>query len=470
MQVPFIIAILVTIGWLAITRRVSLLTMAVATVLIGYVFGHAFWHVDFGPLPLTLDRLMVGLIVAVGAFLYWNAELKWPRLTLTDWALAGTLVWLTLSAAFSNIGSGADLPTSPLFRLLFSFWVPALLYIAVRCSRATTQSTTTLLAALTVLGCYLAVTACAESAGQWWAVFPRYLADPELGTHYGRARGPALNSVSLGIYLSIACWATWLLRSRVSRGWQITLMVGMAVMVFAVFLTYTRSAWLGLALSGMVMLIAQTPRNFRLSVALSSLVLGVIAVASSWTYVMNLQREDSGQVSHHSVRQRTAFAHVSWQMLKDEPLLGVGFGRFYDKKLPYLADRSQSFELESLRYLHHHNTFLSLLVETGIIGLACYLALLAGWIRAGWRMAFAAGSSLATRQMGQLLLATLAVYLPSAFFHDLSHIFQDQWLLFLIVGVCVTASERTATATRSMLTARTDSVGQSELHYIWGAT
>jgi O-antigen ligase len=148
----------------------------------------------------------------------------------------------------------------------------------------------------------------------------------------------------------------------------------------------------------------------------------------------------------------------------------VGFGRFYDKKLPYLADRSQSFELESLRYLHHHNTFLSLLVETGIIGLACYLALLAGWVRAGWRMAFAAGTSLATRQMGQLLLATLAVYLPSALFHDLSHIFQDQWLLFLVVGVCVTASEQTATATCSMLAARTDSVGQSECHYILGAT
>jgi hypothetical protein len=32
-----------------------------------------------------------------------------------------------------------------------------------------------------------------------------------------------------------------------------------------------------------------------------------------------------------------SFAYVSWQMFQDNPIVGVGFGRFYDKKLPYLS-------------------------------------------------------------------------------------------------------------------------------------
>ena len=67
-------------------------------------------------------------------------------------------------------------------------------------------------------------------------------------------------------------------------------------------------------------------------------------------------------------------------------MFGVGFGRFYDRKLPYLSDRSQDFELESLRNLHHHNTLLSLLTETGMVGLAAFLALLAAWARSAWSL------------------------------------------------------------------------------------
>ena len=74
-------------------------------------------------------------------------------------------------------------------------------------------------------------------------------------------------------------------------------------------------------------------------------------------------------------------------MFKDNPIFGVGFGRFFDRKLPYLSDRSQDFELESLRPLHHHNTLLSLLTETGMIGLAAFIALLVAWARMAWSLA-----------------------------------------------------------------------------------
>ncbi len=443
MHLLLILLLLALVVGLAVaTKRSSLLTVATGVVLVGYVFGHAFWKGHLGPVPVTVDRLLLGMVLLVGIVRYWKGEICWPRPALLDWALAALLVWLSLSAAIFNWGGDAKLPVSPMFRLLFSFWIPAFLYFAIRCSHLTERAVTALLTVLSLLGVYLALTACAEVTQQWWAVFPRYIADPELGTHFGRARGPALNSVSLGIYLSITLWSAWLLRPRLSRGWQLALLGGMALMVLALFFTYTRSVWLGLVLSGLVMLIAQTPAKFRWPVAAGAFVLGMAVAALGWTFVLNLQREDSGQVSGHSVQQRTAFAYVSWQMFKDEPVWGVGFGRFYDKKLPYLSDRSQPFELESLRGLHHHNTFLSLLVETGMVGLALYLVLLGGWIRAGWRLAISEKGSVVSRQIGLLLLASVAVYLPSAMFHDMSHIFQDQWLLFLVAGTCIATAEQ----------------------------
>ncbi len=358
-----------------------------------------------------------------------------------------------MSCIASNTGNNEHLPTSPYFRLLFSFWVPALLYLTVRLAPLSTRTTTAILATLAVLGGYLAITACAEVTEQWWAVFPRYISDPELGTHFGRARGPALNSVSLGTYLCVCLWSAWVLRTRVSRGWQLLLFAAMALMAFGVLLTYTRSVWLGLALSGLVMLIVQTPKAIRWPVAGGAVLVAAAVAAVAWTFVLNLDREGTGQMSHHSVQQRTAFAYVSWNMFCDEPLTGVGFGRFYDKKLPYLADRTQPFELESLRNLHHHNTLLGLLTETGILGLVAFVTTLAAWSVLGWRMAVADDYSLATRQMGQLMLAVLAVYLPSAVFHDLSFIFQDQWLVMLIVGLGVATAEQASPAAATMAAA-----------------
>src|SRR5690606_13826616 len=115
---------------------------------------------------------------------------------------------------------------------------------------------------------------------------------------------------------------------------------------------------------GVVMLWLQTPRHLRIPVAFSTAVAGGLALAIGWNAIIYLDREDSGAVSGHSVSQREAFTYVSLKMFQDHPVAGVGFGRFYDTKLPYLSDRSQTFELESLRDLHHHNTFLGLLVET----------------------------------------------------------------------------------------------------------
>jgi N-acetylglucosaminyldiphosphoundecaprenol N-acetyl-beta-D-mannosaminyltransferase len=211
----------------------------------------------------------------------------------------------------------------------------------------------------------------------------------------------------------------------------------MPLMAAGVFFTYTRSTWLGLAASAFVVAAIEIPKRWRLPAVTMAALCGVLMLATSWSSIVGLEREGSAAESEHSVDQRKSFASVSWYMFRENPVLGVGFGRFYDRKLPYLSDRSQDFELESIRGLHHHNTFLSVLTETGLIGLTLLSVIFVIWSTCAWRLAHDTNLPPWSRTFGVLLLALVANYLCSALFHDLTLLPSQQLLLFAFAAVTV---------------------------------
>ena len=54
-----------------------------------------------------------------------------------------------------------------------------------------------------LFGVYLGFTAVCEIAQLWSLVFPKYIADPKIGLHFGRARGPMVHGVSFGHYQGV---------------------------------------------------------------------------------------------------------------------------------------------------------------------------------------------------------------------------------------------------------------------------
>ncbi len=454
MFIVALIAAAATLTWLAIAApHLRLWAMAIAAIVIAYPLGHTFWHLEAGPLPLTIDRVFLIGVVALLVYRWRAASFGGQPFLLVDYCLVGWLVWLTLSALVALPVDPTVLPTSPLGRLAFSFWVPALLYVAARQSELSPRVIQYSCLALTLLGTYLAITAVAESTGQWWAVFPRYIADPNLGLHFGRARGPALNSVCLGIYLSVCLWGAWTLIHSSPRWGQLVLLTTMSLMAVAVVLTQTRSVWLGLAASSLWMLSAYLPTQIRKPVTVAAIVVALAVGLVAKSNLVSMERENSVGDAAHSVEQRAAFAYVSWHMVQDNPLWGVGFGRFYDRKLPYLADRRQSFELESIRDLHHHNTFLSFLTETGMVGFVGFLAVLGGWSCIAWRLSFDESRPTIYRFWGRLAIATLLIYVSSAMFHDVTLLPQDQWLLYFVVGVATALAYMPTSSTLKVATA-----------------
>ena len=175
-------------------------------------------------------------------------------------------------------------------------------------------------------------------------------------------------------------YLAWLALPQARHRWQqLALLIALPMMAGGVFFTYTRSTWIGFAASGFVIAGFQMPRRWRVPALVGSVVAGTLLAIVSWSHLMGIHREGTVEDSEHSVAQRESFAYVSWKMFRDHPVLGVGFGRFFDQKLPYLSDRSQQIELESIRPLHHHNTFLSVLTETGIVGIAAFIAVFIAW-------------------------------------------------------------------------------------------
>ena len=430
-------AVAAVVWALVYARHGSLLIGGTLFIVVAYVLNQQFFSLGLGPVSLTLGRIMLVGLSALFAWRWWRGEVECRALTGCDWLVALFVGYLTARHVFTAEPMGVASSVPPTWRLIASFWMPAALYWIVRNAKLSERSWKTMLTCLVGLGVYLAVTGLAEVRGQWWAVFPRFISDPTLGTHFGRARGPHLMSASLGVYLAVCFWAAWFLWSRVGRVQQLLLVLAMVLMTAGLYVTYTRSTWLGLALGLAIVPLLHFPRSWRPVLIAGLLLVGTLGAAIVGDKLINMSRQDANGSAAHSVYQRASFFHVSMNMFRDKPLFGCGFGRFYDCKLPYLADRSQQLELESIRQLDHHNSFLSLLTETGIIGFTLFAALLLAWIRTAWQLFRDKQAESWLRAHGLFSLAVLLAYLSSAVFHDLTLSPSEQWLLYLTTGVTV---------------------------------
>ena len=417
--------------------RGSLLLWCVGFLAATCCFGYQFFDVNLGPLPLTIDRVVAGLVVV--AYLVQrrlgNADPK--PFTRADWLLLAFMtlaVASTLSVDFLAMRPGL---MPPAMRLMVGYIIPVAMYWVARQSTITEKSLGRMHWALLAFGVYLAGTAFLEIAQQWSWVFPKYIADPEIGLHFGRARGPMVQSVSLGLYLGVISLCVWAVLPQLSRRAQLAVLWLTPFLLAATYFTYTRSAWIGLALGGMILLALSLQGRVRTVVVGGVIAAGALLLITKLDSFIGFQRELTVSDTRNSVDMRGSFTFVSWKMFLDRPILGFGFGEFYRQKLPYLADRSTTLRLEEIRDWVHHNTLLSLLTELGIVGLALFVAVLAAWARYAWLIWRNPQSEAFARRHAILFLAVLGVYACPLVFHELSYTSADNSLVFMLAGVTV---------------------------------
>jgi O-antigen ligase len=455
MTALIIIACLVVLVWGALLAiRGSLIAGCITYLVLVCCFGVPFYHVDLAGITLSIDRVfLVGL---VGAFVVqWRLGRTQPKpVTRADWLLTALVGVLAASLLTHDWRTSTPNAIPVMQHLINGYLIPLVLYWIARQATLDKRSMTMIIAALGCFGVYLAATGLLEAAQQWPLVFPRYIADPKLGLHFGRARGPMVQSVSYGLYLATCLLCMWLWRDQLARRWRVLAVLAMPAFVAALYFTKTRSVWLGAATGVLIVLALTLQGRVRTAVLGSLVTAGLLLALLNMDAIMGLQREGTVQDTRRSASMRGSFAYVSWKMFLERPLFGFGFGQFPQAKLPYLSDRSVDLQLESIRPYAHHNTFLSILTETGLLGFSLLVCVLGSWARCGWSLVCRADVPSWVRRHGLLLLGMLGIVFWQMLGHEITFTPLDNSLIFFIAGAStglwslLTAPQRSPLRTR----------------------
>ncbi len=348
--------------------------------------------------------------------------------------------------------------------------MPLAMYWVVRQTPVSDRALEWTYLAFGLFGIYLALTSLAEVRQMWAFVFPRYIGSTEYVEFYGRGRGPLLNPAGSGILQGLCLLGMIMRWPRASRVAQLFIVALLPLYAWGIYSTFTRSAWLGLALGLMVVIAFSLPRAWR-TVVIGTLIIATLPlVALNWEGLMSFKRDKelSAAEAAESAKLRPILAVIAWHMFLDRPLLGSGYGQYRTESLAYLSDRSIDLPLEKARPYVQHNVFLALAVDTGLVGMGLFVAMLVLWMRMAWRLwCNRRRPPPAARQFGLLFLAFVGVWFPNAMFQDVLLIPMANMLLVflaaLVVNLATVAaraangqSTRSATADRAAAERPTD--------------
>lgn len=442
-------AIAALIWMVPVVQRGRLLVIATGVLIVGTLFGPYFYAID-GPIQLSLDRILWASLFGLAVIGWRFGQVRIPSPTRMDWVVGGIVVWFLLSA----LRGGPDPPKiTPEARWLFYVAMPAGMYLIARIIRPHLQDIHWLFAALVGLGLYLSITALFEVFGLHGLVFPRYIVDGESWQFFGRGRGPLMNPTGNGLIISIALTAASIGFIEADRKGKLLYGVALLILFSGLYATLTRSAWLGGVASLAIIGFVYAPRWLRvLGMAALVLMIGAAAIGVK-DQVVRMKRDKNltAADAEKSVKLRPLLAVVAWEMFKDRPLSGHGFGRYGQTKARFHTNRGYGLPLEQARDYVQHNVFLSVLVDTGMIGLGLMLSWMVMIAGVAWTLARNLLSTRESRAIGLLILGTLAAYGCNGMFHDIMIIPMVHMFLFFLAGVAVTAYQSGLASERRQL-------------------
>jgi putative inorganic carbon (HCO3(-)) transporter len=283
---------------------------------------------------------------------------------------------------------------------------------------------------------YLCFTAIAFLVGAKSLIFPRFILDENLGYHADRARGPLLQAVANGVSLNLlgvlALHA--FLRGRI-RGLRAAVLL--ASLPLAILATMTRAVWASFAVSVGVLVFRSDNRRLRRACTVVTTVgiLGLLVALSfdSQRRALADRLQESGPLDF-----RQAVYAGGWQMFLEKPFTGWGVNQMSTELARHVSGYKEKKELDS------HNTYLELLVEHGIFGLALYAWLMWELFRLGrGQVPWDERYGLLNRQFHSMWPVLLGIYWVNAAVVVMNYQFVNG-LLFSMAGMLAAQRRRAA--------------------------
>lgn len=180
---------------------------------------------------------------------------------------------------------------------------------------------------------------------------------------------------------------TWY--SRWSWKWC-GLVVCIIIFLIAVYLTYTRAAYVSLVFAaGVYFIIRLRLMKVAIGLAIIAGLAGVIYVSTDNKY-LDFAPDFNKTISHKkfdnlieatakgediSTMERVYRWVAGFHMVKEQPWMGFGPGNFYDFYVPYTVNSFSTYVSDNPEHSGVHSYFLMVAIEQGIIGLVIFLLL-----------------------------------------------------------------------------------------------
>ena len=370
------------------------------------------------------DRIAFGILIFFVALRTMALRDKIPFFAGLSLPMAG----LMALAVFRALREPFDAQTWSI--IASKFIVPfALFHLAALIFRGASQRRHFEVFAILALA-YLVFIAIAFLADARSLIFPRFILDESLGFHADRARGPFLQAVANGVSLNLL----GILVIALAQERKTVVRLLWLVLPLAVLATMTRAVWISFAVSTIILGFRLVKRRLQAVctlLAVAGLLLGMAIGLGNHSLKAALW-DRTGE--RGPVDARLAVYDAGWAMFQERPLTGWAASGMYAE----LARRMEGYHL---RTFYVHNTYLALLVEFGVPGLALYGILFFNLFRLSWHGPPGESSSVASlRKIWPILLS---VYLFNAFFVDMAYQFVIG-LMFTVAGMLCASEESVA--------------------------
>ena len=395
-------------------------------------------EVPFFTVERALFLVLLGLVMARAIFRSVPAR----AVSATEWAVLGFLAMLTVSFATTFAGKDVNTIRSDVALLFQCYLMPWLSVLIAARLDWTERDALRLLRVLAATGLLVvAIGASQRFAGLSW-----FTAQYFEVVHEGRIVGTFANAVEYGSVAVGLAILTLLLVFHLRDPFVKALWCLAAIaMIGAALLSLSRSPLVGAA-AGLAFLFVRDPRIRPLLIAggFVAAILGMIAIP--------LFLDTAGLMARiteiEPIYNRLALFATATQMVLDNPLTGVGFGRygFADNKIDYLtgfgpvsAQWAADVGIPHLEYLH-------VAVLTGVIGGTLYLLAFAMLWRSLSRIARDRAASPFVRRHAVYVQALLVSILVNGLFVDFMAYNYFAALVYFMVGVSMGMAGRGAAA------------------------
>lgn len=317
------------------------------------VFSLPLYLVNFkiGWVPINFLELLI-----CGLFIFWLFFGNKDRLVFNNktWIpILMILFGITISTWFSNnieISAG-----------IWKGWfvIPLLFFVVIINSLKTKEQIRSIIISLTLSGFFVALIAL-----YYWL--------NNILTYDGRLQGFYLSPNYLAMYLSpILILSLYLFSFVKNKILKTLLIINYLLLISIIYLTYSYGAWVGF-LFALIFLLIQKKDKKMILIFLSLFILILILQIPTQKF------QGFIDFSYPSLESRIIIWQSSWEIIKDNALIGIGPGMFQKYYLDYQVNFAPYPEWSVPQ---PHNIFLAFWLQAGLLGLVGFFWLLISFFK-----------------------------------------------------------------------------------------